>query len=74
MFIFVFFFKKIKYMYFLILFFPLVGAILTGCLGRHIGEKGAGILTSCCLTIGLSYSFLVGIEILFNSTAIYLKL
>nr|QUQ06884.1 NADH dehydrogenase subunit 5 [Psammocora nierstraszi] len=61
-------------MYFLILFFPLVGAILTGCLGRHIGEKGAGILTSCCLTIGLSYSFLVGIEILFNSTAIYLKL
>jgi len=38
-------------MYLLILFFPLVGSILTGCFGRHIGEKGAGILTSCCLII-----------------------
>ena len=46
-------------MYLLILFFPLVGSILTGCFGRHIGEKGAGILTSCCLIIGLSYSVLV---------------
>lgn len=61
-------------MYLLILFFPLVGAILTGCFGRHIGEKGAGILTSCCLIIGLSYSVLVGIEILFNSAATFLRL
>ena len=60
--------------YLLILFFPLVGSILTGCFGRHIGEKGAGILTSCCLIIGLSYSVLVGIEILFNSTATFLRL
>lgn len=61
-------------MYLLILFFPLIGSILTGCFGRHIGEKGAGILTSCCLIIGLSYSVLVGIEILFNSTATFLRL
>lgn len=58
----------------LILFFPLIGSILTGCFGRHIGEKGAGILTSCCLIIGLSYSVLVGIEILFSSTATFLRL
>nr|YP_010830634.1 NADH dehydrogenase subunit 5 [Homophyllia bowerbanki]WFF50348.1 NADH dehydrogenase subunit 5 [Homophyllia bowerbanki] len=61
-------------MYLLILFFPLVGSILTSCFGRHIGEKGAGILTSCCLIIGLSYSVLVGIEVLFDSTVTFLSL
>nr|YP_002149675.1 NADH dehydrogenase subunit 5 [Madracis myriaster]ACA84066.1 NADH dehydrogenase subunit 5 [Madracis myriaster]ARU77423.1 NADH dehydrogenase subunit 5 [Madracis decactis] len=61
-------------MYLLVLFFPLIGAILTGCFGRKIGERGAGILTSSCLVLSLSYSFLIAIEVLFNSTTTYLKL
>uniref|UniRef100_UPI0030FE406A NADH dehydrogenase subunit 5 n=1 Tax=Madrepora piresae TaxID=3134086 RepID=UPI0030FE406A len=61
-------------MYLLVLFFPLIGAVITSCFGRKIGERGAGVLTSGCLIIGLSYSFLVGVEILFNSTVTYLKL
>ncbi|YP_001456703.1 NADH dehydrogenase subunit 5 (mitochondrion) [Pocillopora damicornis] len=61
-------------MYLLVLFFPLIGAVLTGCFGRKIGERGAGILTSSCLVFSLSYSFLIAIEVLFNSTTTYLKL
>lgn len=61
-------------MYFLILFFFLVGLILIGCFGRYIGEKGVGILILCCLIIGLFYFVLVGIEILFNLMVIFFRL
>lgn len=61
-------------MYLLVLFFPLIGAVLVGSFGRKIGEKGAGVLTSCCLIISLSYSVFIGAEILFNSTITYIKL
>lgn len=60
-------------MYLLVLFFPLIGAVLTGCFGRKIGERGAGILTSSCLVFSLSYSFLIAIEVLFNSTTTLLR-
>jgi len=33
-------------MYYLIIFLPLMSAIITLCAGRLIGEKGAGILTT----------------------------
>nr|YP_009353081.1 NADH dehydrogenase subunit 5 [Desmophyllum dianthus]ANG60783.1 NADH dehydrogenase subunit 5 [Desmophyllum dianthus] len=61
-------------MYLLVLFFPLIGAVLVGSFGRKIGERGAGVLTSCCLITSLSYSVFIGAEILFNSTITYIKL
>ena len=44
--------KKIVYL--LVLFTPLMGAMVSGLFGRKIGERGAGILTSSCLIISLS--------------------
>lgn len=48
------FFISKKIVYLLVLFTPLVGAMVSGLFGRKIGERGAGILTSSCLIISLS--------------------
>ena len=49
-------------MYTCILFLLVVGALAAGVGGRKLGEKGAGILTSSCLIISLSWSVLVFYE------------
>jgi NADH-ubiquinone oxidoreductase chain 5 len=36
-------------MYSLIIFFPIIGALLASCFGRYIGGRGAGYLTITCL-------------------------
>jgi NADH:ubiquinone oxidoreductase subunit 5 (subunit L)/multisubunit Na+/H+ antiporter MnhA subunit len=38
-------------MYLLILFIPLFSAIVGGLFGRHLGGKGAGLLTSTCIVV-----------------------
>ena len=61
-------------MYVLVLLVPLLGALASGMFGRKIGEKGAGILTSSCLIISLSLSFLIFYETTLNSSTTYIKL
>jgi NADH:ubiquinone oxidoreductase subunit 5 (subunit L)/multisubunit Na+/H+ antiporter MnhA subunit len=38
-------------MYLLILFIPLFSATAAGLFGRHLGEKGAGVLTTACIAL-----------------------
>jgi NADH:ubiquinone oxidoreductase subunit 5 (subunit L)/multisubunit Na+/H+ antiporter MnhA subunit len=61
-------------MYALVLLVPLLGALASGLFGRKIGEKGAGILTSGCLTITLSLSFWIFYETTLNSSTTFIKL
>nr|QJQ72502.1 NADH dehydrogenase subunit 5 [Trissopathes cf. tetracrada NB-2020] len=61
-------------MYILVVLAPLVGALTSGLFGRKIGEKGAGILTSGCLIISLSWSALIFYETTLNSSTTYIKL
>nr|YP_009159665.1 NADH dehydrogenase subunit 5 [Halcampoides purpureus]AKQ50938.1 NADH dehydrogenase subunit 5 [Halcampoides purpureus] len=61
-------------MYILVLTVPLLGALASGLFGRKIGEKGAGILTSSCLIISLSWSLLIFYETTLNSSTTYIKL
>nr|QPT85920.1 NADH dehydrogenase subunit 5 [Letepsammia franki] len=61
-------------MYLLVLFAPLIGAIVSGLFGREIGEKGAGILTSSCLIISLSWSVLISYETILSFSTTHIKL
>lgn len=61
-------------MYILVLFIPLLSAILSGFFGRKIGVKGAGILTSSCITISAVVACCVFYETVLNSSPVYLKL
>nr|QJS34679.1 NADH dehydrogenase subunit 5 [Tylopathes sp. n. NB-2020] len=61
-------------MYILVVLAPLIGALTSGLFGRKIGEKGAGVLTSGCLIISLSWSTLIFYETTLNSSTTYIKL
>nr|YP_009730019.1 NADH dehydrogenase subunit 5 [Goniopora djiboutiensis]QHY00012.1 NADH dehydrogenase subunit 5 [Goniopora djiboutiensis] len=61
-------------MYICILFILVVGALAAGVGGRKIGEKGAGILTSSCLIISLSWSILVFYEVVLSFSTTHIKL
>nr|YP_009122398.1 NADH dehydrogenase subunit 5 [Pseudosiderastrea formosa]AJH66172.1 NADH dehydrogenase subunit 5 [Pseudosiderastrea formosa] len=61
-------------MYTCILFLLVVGALAAGVGGRKLGEKGAGILTSSCLIISLSWSVLVFYEIVLSFSTTHIKL
>jgi NADH-quinone oxidoreductase subunit L len=60
--------------YFLVLFVPLIGAMVAGLLGRKIGERGVGILTSSCLIISLSWCVLIFYETILSSSTTHIKL
>nr|AMZ79687.1 NADH dehydrogenase subunit 5 [Porites panamensis] len=61
-------------MYICILFILVVGALAAGIGGRKLGEKGAGILTSSCLIISLSWSILVFYEVVLSFSTTHIKL
>nr|YP_654380.1 NADH dehydrogenase subunit 5 [Pavona clavus]ABG02354.1 NADH dehydrogenase subunit 5 [Pavona clavus] len=61
-------------MYTCILFLLVVGAFAAGVGGRKLGEKGAGILTSSCLIISLSWSALMFYEIILSFSMTHIKL
>lgn len=58
----------------LVLLMPLLSAIISGLLGRKIGTKGAGILTSSCISISLIVSCCIFYETVLNSSSTYIKL
>uniref|UniRef100_A0AAU8HN85 NADH-ubiquinone oxidoreductase chain 5 n=1 Tax=Porifera sp. TaxID=3140030 RepID=A0AAU8HN85_9METZ len=61
-------------MYTLVLFMPLLSAIISGLFGRKIGAKGAGVLTSSCIVISTIISCCIFYETTLNSSATYIKL
>nr|YP_010426368.1 NADH dehydrogenase subunit 5 [Terpios hoshinota]USL48482.1 NADH dehydrogenase subunit 5 [Terpios hoshinota] len=61
-------------MYILVLFLPLLSAIISGLFGRKIGTKGAGILTSSCIVISALVSCCIFYETVLNNSAAYVKL
>ena len=61
-------------MYILVLFLPLLSAIISGLFGRKIGTKGAGILTSSCIVISVVISCCIFYETTLNSSTTYIKL
>ncbi len=61
-------------MYILVLFMPLLSAIISGLFGRKIGTKGAGIFTSACISFSVIVSCCIFYETVLNSSPTYIKL
>ena len=61
-------------MYILVLFIPLLSAIISGLFGRKIGTRGSGILTSSCIVISTIISGCIFYETTINSSTTYIKL
>ena len=61
-------------MYILVLFMPLLSAIVSGLFGRKIGVKGAGVFTSSCIAGSLMISCYIFYETVLNSSVTYIKL
>lgn len=61
-------------MYILVLFLPLLSAIISGLFGRKLGTKGAGILTSSGVMVSLIVSCEIFYEAVLNSSVTYVKL
>jgi NADH:ubiquinone oxidoreductase subunit 5 (subunit L)/multisubunit Na+/H+ antiporter MnhA subunit len=61
-------------MYILVLFLPLLSSIVAGLFGRKVGEKGAGIFTSCCILLTCFTSYFILYEVGFNGCPTYLHL
>ncbi len=61
-------------MYILVLFMPLLSAIVSGLFGRQIGLHGTGLLTSGGMTLSFLVSCCIFYETIFNSSVTYIKL
>ena len=61
-------------MYILVLFMPLLSAVISGLFGRKIGTKGAGVFTSTCISICVIVSCCIFYEVVLNSSPVYIKL
>src|SRR3989338_2171391 len=46
-------------MYLLVIFFPLLGSLITGVFGRFLGRQGSIILTTSCLFLSFLISLLI---------------
>ena len=61
-------------MYILVLFVPLLSAVISGLFGRRIGTRGAGILTSSCIVISAIISCFIFYETTLDVSPVYIKL
>ena len=61
-------------MYILVLFLSLLSAMISGFLGRKIGTRGAGVLTSSCIFLTAIISGGIFYETVLNGSSTYFKL
>lgn len=61
-------------MYILVLVIPLLSALISGLWGRKIGARGAGVLTSSCISIAAIISGCIFYETSLNGSPTYFKL
>ena len=61
-------------MYLLVIFIPLLSALISGLFGRKIGEKGAGLITTISIMITCVLSYTILYEVGLNGSPTYIKL
>ena len=54
-------------MEYILIFLPLLGAILSGFLGRYLGDRNSEIITSLFVSIATLISFLIFYNVMYNS-------
>ena len=68
------FLVSLENMYIIILFLPLLSALISGLFGRKIGVRGAGIFTSSCIILTIFISCFIFYETTLNASITYFKL
>jgi proton-translocating NADH-quinone oxidoreductase chain L len=63
-----------KYMYLLIVFFPLIGAISSGLFGRFLGSTGSQIITTFGLFLSMLFSWYAFFEVSVCGNFVYIDL
>ena len=61
-------------MYLLVIFFPLLGSLITGVFGRFLGRQGSIILTTSCLFLSFLISLLIFYEVGLSNSICIIKL
>lgn len=61
-------------MYIPLVFLSFIGFCITGLFGRHIGPKGAAIVTTGCLMVSLLLSFFAFYEVGLMGSPVYIRL
>lgn len=61
-------------MYLLVIFFPLIGSILSGFFGRFLGHKGSSIISTGCLFLSFLVSLLIFYEVSLSNSITIIKL
>ena len=61
-------------MYLSIIFLPLIGAIIAGLFGRFVGQKGAQLITVCCVALSSIFSFIAFYEVGLLKNTCYITL
>lgn len=61
-------------MYLLILYFPLIGSILSGFFGRFIGNKGSQFITTLFIFFNVLISIFIFKSVIFDSSVCIFKL
>src|SRR5210317_2279568 len=61
-------------MYIPLVFLPLIGFSVTGLFGRHIGPRGAAIITTSCLIASFFLSLFAFYEVGLIGSPVYIRL
>jgi NADH-ubiquinone oxidoreductase chain 5 len=61
-------------MYLLVIYFPIIGAILSGFLGRFLGRKGSTFITTFCLFLSFLVSLFIFYEVGLSNSFCIIKL
>lgn len=61
-------------MYLLVIFFPLLGALITGVFGRFLGRFGSIIVTTSCLFLSFITALFIFYEVGLSNSICIIKL
>jgi len=61
-------------MYLLVLFFPILGSLITGIFGRFLGRQGSIILTTTCLFLSFLTALFIFYEVGLSNSICVIKL
>lgn len=60
-------------MYLLVLFFPLIGFLLVGLLGRYLGKLGSSFIAIFCLFLSFLTSLFIFYEVCLSNSVCIIK-
>jgi len=61
-------------MYLLVIFFPIMGALIAGFFGRYVGRYGSIIISTSCMFLSFIVSLFIFFEVSLSNSVCMIKL